>query len=275
MIKFEHTLFALPFAGIAAIVAVDGLPTWPQIGWLLAAMVGARSSAMTVNRLVDCPYDRLNPRTAGRALPAGLLTKRFAWGVTACSTAVFLLAAAQLSRLALLLAPAALLVIWGYSFTKRFTSLSHLVLGLALAIAPSAAWIALTGTLTLPPMLLSAAVLTWAAGFDIIYACQDVEFDRQAGLYSLPSRLGLRHALTLSSLLHGLAFGLFVAFGWVAQLGVGYGSGLLAAGVLLIVQHRMVRPHDLRQVNAAFFTANGLVSLLLALGAAWDVFAIR
>lgn len=272
MIKFEHTLFALPFALTAALVAAHGLPTGWQLVWLLVAMVGARSSAMTFNRIVDLEYDRRNPRTAGRALPAGLLTVGQAVLFTAVTAGLLVLAAWQLNLLALVLSPVALAVIWGYSYTKRFTALSHLVLGLALGIAPSAAWIALTGTLTWPPMLLSAAVLCWTAGFDIIYASQDVAFDRAVGLHSLPSRLGLGRALGLSALLHLAAFAGLVAFGVTAGLGVGYFSALVPVAVLLVYQHRVVRPDDLSRANAAFFTANGAISLLICLGAAVDIF---
>jgi 4-hydroxybenzoate polyprenyltransferase len=176
----------------------------------------------------------------------------------------------MLNPLAFALSPVALVVIWGYSYTKRCTSLSHLVLGLALGIAPSAAWIALTGRLELPPMLLTLAVLGWVAGFDIIYACQDVEFDRQAGLYSVPARLGLARALRLSAALHVAAFLLLIAFGVAARLGVGYAVALLPVGLLLVVQHRMVRPDDLSRVNAAFFTSNGAISLLLLAGVLFD-----
>ncbi|MHB9026585.1 MAG: UbiA-like polyprenyltransferase [Armatimonadota bacterium] len=276
MIKFEHTVFALPFALIAALVATrDDLPTWSQLGWLLVAMVGARSSAMTFNRLVDMEIDRRNPRTAGRALPAGLITRGQAWLFALVTAGLLVLAAAMLNPLAFYLSPLALLVIWGYSFTKRFTALSHLVLGLALGIAPSAAWIALSGRLDLPPMLLTLAVLCWTAGFDIIYACQDIDFDRTAGLYSIPARLGPGKALAISSFLHVAAFSLLLAFGWTAKLGWGYGSALLPVCLLLIIQHRMVRPDDLSRANAAFFTANGLISLVLLVGATVDVLVLK
>lgn len=274
MIKFEHTLFALPFALTAALVAVHGWPSWWQLLWLLVAMVGARSSAMTFNRIADIEFDRRNPRTAGRALPAGLLTSAQAWLFTLITAGLLVLAAWQLNPLALYLSPVALAVVWGYSFTKRFTRLSHLVLGLALGIAPSAAWIALTGTLPLPPMILSLAVICWTAGFDIIYACQDVEFDRQVGLHSIPSKLGLGPALITSSLLHLLAFGLLAAFGALAGLKYGYFAALLPVAVLLVYQHWIVRPNDLSRLNAAFFTANGAISLLLLIGACVDVFRL-
>jgi 4-hydroxybenzoate polyprenyltransferase len=275
MIKFEHTLFALPFALIAALAAVHGLPSWRELGWLLVAMVGARSSAMTFNRIVDIEYDRRNPRTAGRALPAGVVTAGQAWLFTLLTAGLLVLAAWQLNPLALWLSPVALAVVWGYSFTKRFTRLSHLVLGLALGIAPSAAWIALTGVLPLPPVVLTLAVLCWTAGFDIIYACQDVEFDRQVGLYSLPAKLGIGSALLISSLLHLLAFAGLAAFGVLAGLQYGYFAALLPVAVLLVYQHIIVRPDDLSRVNAAFFTANGAISLLLLAGAGVDVLWLK
>jgi len=272
MIKFEHTLFALPFALTAALVAVGGLPSWRQLAWLLVAMVGARSSAMTFNRIADIEFDRRNPRTAKRALPAGLVTTAQAWLFTLITAGLLVLAASQLNPLALYLSPVALMVVWGYSFTKRFTRLSHLVLGLALGIAPSAAWIALTGALPLAPMILSLAVICWTAGFDIIYACQDVEFDRQVGLHSIPSKLGIGPALIISSLLHLLAFGLLIAFGLQAGLKYGYFAALLPVAVLLVYQHWILRPNDLSHLNAAFFTANGMISILLLIGACVDVF---
>lgn len=275
MIKFEHTLFALPFALVAALVAKGGIPEWRQLLWLLVAMVGARSSAMTFNRIVDIEYDRRNPRTASRALPAGLVTTAQAWLFTLVTAGLLVLAAWQLNPLALYLSPVALAVVWGYSFTKRFTRLSHLVLGLALGIAPSAAWIALTGALPLPPMILSLAVVCWTAGFDIIYACQDVEFDRKMGLHSIPAKLGLGPALIISSLLHLLAFVGLTAFGVLAGLRYGYFAALLPVTALLVYQHRIVRPNDLSRVNAAFFTANGAISVLLLVGACVDVFWLK
>ena len=275
MIKFEHTIFALPFALVAALTAVRGVPSWGQLGWLLLAMVGARSSAMTFNRLADVEFDRRNPRTAGRALPAGVITVAQAWLFTLLTAGLLVLAAAMLNRLALYLSPVALAVVWGYSFAKRFTRWSHLVLGLALGIAPSAAWIALTGRLEPPAMLLTLAVICWTAGFDIIYACQDVEFDRQVGLHSLPARLGVGPALAVSSVLHLCAFALLVVAGLTAHLGIGYGAALLPVAILLVVQHRMVTPTDLSRANAAFFTANGLISLVLLAGTAVDILLLH
>ena len=274
-IKFEHTIFALPFALIAALAAVDGVPSWRDVLWLILAMVGARSSAMMMNRIADIEYDRHNPRTAGRALPSGKLKLSHAWIFTIVTAALLVLAAGMLNPLALWLSPVALLVIWGYSFTKRFTRYSHLVLGLALGIAPSAAWIALTGRLELAPMLLSLAVICWTAGFDIIYACQDYEFDRAAGLHSLPARLGLAPSLRVSAVLHLFAFLLLLNFALLVEFRVAFLLALVPVAALLIFQHRVISASDLSRVNAAFFTANGLISLLLLAGAVLDVLVIK
>jgi 4-hydroxybenzoate polyprenyltransferase len=271
MIKFEHTVFALPFALIGALLAARGLPPGRVVGWILVAMVGARSSAMAFNRLVDLEFDRQNPRTANRALPAGLLTPAQVGAFVAGSVALFLVAAWQLNQLALLLSPLALLVILGYSYTKRFTRWSHLVLGLGIAIAPAGAWIAVQGRLAPAPLLLSAAVMLWVAGFDVIYACQDVEFDREAGLQSLPSRLGIGPALWLSRLMHLGTVILLAAGGAAAKAGVAYYGGVIFVALLLLYEQNLVRPADLSRVNAAFFTVNGCVSVGLLLFTAADV----
>jgi 4-hydroxybenzoate polyprenyltransferase len=277
MIKFEHTVFALPFALIGALLAGGargagpGLPGWRVLGWILVAMVGARSSAMAFNRLVDLEFDRQNPRTANRALPTGLLTPAQVGAFVTVSIALFLLAAWQLNRLALLLAPVALLVILGYSYTKRFTRWSHLVLGLGIGIAPTGAWIAVQGRLAPAPILLSAAVMLWVAGFDVIYACQDIDFDREAGLYSLPSRLGVGPALWLSRLMHLGTVLLLAAGGMAAQAGPAYYAGVGFVALLLVYEQNLVRPADLSRVNAAFFTVNGCVSVGLLLFTAADV----
>ena len=266
MIKIEHTLFALPFAFLGAVLAADGLPTGRQLFWITVAMVGARSSAMAFNRIVDRGFDAKNPRTSMRALPAGLLSVGFVWMFTAISAAIFLLAAAMLNRLTLILAPVALISILGYSFTKRWTNLSHFVLGWCLAIAPTAAWIAVRGELDSPiPLLLSALVLFWTSGFDILYSCQDFEFDRQEKLYSLPSKLGISGALLISRLLHGAAFGTLVVLYSVTNLGLPALAGVLATGALLLYQHTLVSANDLSRLNAAFFTTNAFVSVILLL----------
>lgn len=272
MIKFEHTLFALPFALMSALLAADGLPPGRVLFWILVAMVGVRSSGMAFNRLVDHALDARNPRTAVRALPAGQLSRAQVWSFVAATTALFLLAAAQLNPLTLLLSPVALAVVWGYSFTKRFSPFCHLVLGLALGIAPSGAWIAVRGTLDPPPMLLTTAVLLWVGGFDVIYACQDVEFDRREGLRSIPERLGIAGALRLSSAMHAAAVTLLLALPLLAPLGAVYYAGVAAVAALLVYEHGLVKPDDLSRVDAAFFTVNGGVSLGLFLFTAVDVF---
>ena len=275
MIKFEHTVFALPFALMAAVLAAGGFPSWHTLGWILVAMVGARSSAMAFNRLVDLEFDRRNPRTATRALPAGQLAPAQVWLFVAGTTALFVVAAWQLNTLALVLSPVALAVIWGYSYTKRFTSFCHLFLGLAIGIAPSAAWIAVRGSLEWAPVVLTAAVMLWVGGFDVIYACQDAEFDRSIGLQSLPSRFGIGKALMLSRLMHVLSVAALAALPLLAPLGLCYGFGVAAVALLLVYEHSLVRANDLSKVNAAFFTVNGFVSIGLFLFTALDVWLRR
>ena len=264
MIKIEHTLFALPFAFLGAVLAANGLPTLRQIIWITLAMVGARSTAMAFNRIADREYDAMNPRTATRALPAGLLSVGFAWAFTVVSAALFFLAAAMLNRLALMLAPFALASIVFYSYSKRWTLLSHVLLGWCLAIAPTGAWIAVSGAIDSPvPLLLSLVVLLWTAGFDILYACQDFEFDLKTGLHSIPRRFGIARSLQISRLFHVGAFLALLTLYWITQLGVVALIGVLATGVLLVYQHRLVRPDDLSKLNAAFFTTNAFVSVIL------------
>jgi 4-hydroxybenzoate polyprenyltransferase len=277
-IKFQHSLFALPFALMSAVLASGGALDWRKVLWIVVAMVGARSSAMGFNRIVDRDVDALNPRTRMRHLPAGLLGLTEAWAFVIASTLVFVLAAAQLNRLSLLLSPLALGVVWGYSYTKRFTSLSHLVLGFALGIAPAAAWIGVTGSLAAPALILCAAVTLWTAGFDVLYSCQDVGFDREHGLHSLPARFGMAKALRLSELFH---VGMFVLLLLLpaslhavtsVQLGPIYFAGLAVVGMLLLAQHRIVKPDDLSRLDAAFFTANGFISMALFFVALLDVY---
>jgi 4-hydroxybenzoate polyprenyltransferase len=271
MIKFSHTIFALPFALLSAVIAAGGWPDAGTVGKILLAMVGARSAAMAHNRLVDRKFDAANPRTAGRALPSGRLSVGYVRAFRAVSIAVFLLAAASLNRLTLLLAPVALAILFLYSYAKRFTSLSHLWLGACLAMGPVGAWIAIRGELDLLPILLGLAVLFWTAGFDIIYALQDEEYDRRAGLHSLPARLGARRALVLSALFH-LAM-IVLLFGVWRLVGGGplFAAGLALTAGGLLYQHAIVRPGDLSRVNAAFFTANGFVSIALAICGIADV----
>ena len=267
MIKFEHTLFALPFAFLGAILAADGLPSWWKIFWITVAMVGARSAAMTFNRIVDRDIDAQNPRTAGRELPSGTLTLGFAWGFLYVSIAVFLLAAYSLNWLAFALAPLALIAVLGYSYAKRFTAFSHLLLGLALA----AAWIAVQGNLANEvPLLLSLFVLMWTAGFDVLYACQDYEFDRRSGLHSIPARFGIKRALWIARLFHFQAFAVLVLLYAVSGLAWPALAGVVGVGLLLVYQHTLIRANDLSRMNAAFFTTNAFVSviLLVSFGAA-------
>ena len=264
MIKIEHTLFALPFAFLGAVLAANGLPTLRQILWITVAMVGARSTAMAFNRLVDRDLDALNPRTRMRALPAGTLTTSFVVAFTTVSAAIFFIAAAMLNRLTLLLAPGALACVLLYSYTKRWTLLSHLVLGLCLAIAPTGAWIAVRGTIDSPiPLLLSLLVLLWTAGFDVLYACQDYDFDIKAGLHSIPRRFGIARSLWISRLFHAQAFVTLLALYWSTKLGPIALFGVIATGILLVYQHRLVRADDLTNLNAAFFTTNAFVSVIL------------
>jgi 4-hydroxybenzoate polyprenyltransferase len=275
MITFEHTVFALPFALMATLLAAGGLPEARTVFWIVVAMVGARSSAMAFNRLVDVEFDRENPRTARRALPAGQLNRGQVWLFVAASSAVFLVAAGQLNTLSLLLAPLALLLVWGYSFTKRFTALCHLVLGFAIGVAPSAAWIAVTGRLDPPAMVLTVAVALWVGGFDIIYASQDAEFDRGAGLFSLPSRLGVGRALIVSRTLHVLAVGALLSLPLLAPLGGIYLAGVAVVSALLVYEHSLVRADDLSRVTAAYFSVNGFVSIGLLLFTAADLLLRR
>jgi 4-hydroxybenzoate polyprenyltransferase len=264
MIKIEHTLFALPFAFLGAVLAANGLPTPWQLLWIVVAMVGARSAAMAFNRIADRSFDARNPRTASRALPAGLLSVGFVWAFTIVSAGVFFLAAAMLNRLTLLLAPVALACVLLYSLTKRWTQLSHLVLGASLSIAPTGAWIAVRGEIgSAVPLLLSLVVLLWTAGFDVLYACQDYDFDRREGLRSIPARFGIGRALWIARMLHAATFLALVWLFLVTGLGLVAFAGVIATGALLVYQHRLVRADDLGRLNAAFFTTNAFVSVIL------------
>jgi len=266
MIKFEHTLFALPFAFLGAVMAANGLPTWQQILWVTFAMVGARSAAMTFNRIVDRDIDARNPRTANREIPSGKLSIGFAWIFLFASIAVFLIASYSLNWLTFALSPVALLSVLGYSYAKRFTAFAHLLLGWALAISPTAAWIAIRGAIDSEiPLLLSLFVLMWTSGFDVMYACQDYEFDKKAGLRSIPARFGIARSLWIARLFHFQAFivllllYLFSELGWLAF------AGVIAVGLLMIYQHTLVKANDLSRMNAAFFTTNAFVSIILFL----------
>ncbi|HEV8134062.1 MAG TPA: UbiA-like polyprenyltransferase [Pyrinomonadaceae bacterium] len=276
MIKIEHTLFALPFAFLGAVLAANGLPTLRQIAWIIIAMVGARSAAMAFNRLADRKIDARNPRTAMRALPSGALSVSFVWLFTIVSAMLFLLAAAMLNRLTLILAPIALASVLLYSLTKRWTQLSHIVLGWCLSIAPTGAWIAVRGHIGSPlPLLLSLVVLLWTAGFDVLYACQDYEFDRAERLHSIPARFGIERALWISRGLHAIAFLSLIWLYRLSGLGPLALAGVVVTGVLLVYQHRLVRANDLSRLNAAFFTTNAFVSVILLVTFGSAVFVQR
>jgi len=276
MIKIEHTLFALPFAFLGAILAANGLPTLRQLGWIILAMVGARSAAMAFNRLADRKIDARNPRTAMRALPSGTLSVGFVWLFTIVSALLFLVAAAMLNRLTLVLSPIALASVLLYSFTKRWTQFSHIVLGWCLSIAPTGAWIAIRGQIgSAVPLLLSLVVLLWTAGFDVLYACQDYEFDRTERLHSIPARFGIDRALWISRGLHAAAFLALTLLYRLSGLGPLALAGVLITGALLVYQHRLVRANDLSRLNAAFFTTNAFVSVILLVTFGSAVFVQR
>ncbi len=271
MIKWEHSVFALPFALCGAMLAAHGLPRWNQLAWIVVAMVAARSAAMAFNRLADADLDAANPRTASRALPAGQLSRRFVGLFVVVSAALLMFAAWRLNRLAFSLSPVALAILLLYSYTKRFTRWSHLVLGFALGAAPAAAWIAIRGALDPRILILTAAVTFWVGGFDVLYACQDYEFDLQAGLHSVPRHLGIARALLLARLLHLLMLALLVVLVLVFDLGVIALAGVLAVALLLGYEHSLVRAGDLSQLNAAFFTMNGVISVVFFLFVAGDL----
>ena len=271
MIKWEHSIFALPFALAGAVLAAGGWPRLRTLLLIVLCMVSLRTAAMAFNRLVDADIDRANPRTSMRALPAGQLSRRFVALFTLISLAAFLAAAAALNQLTLLLSPVAIAVALGYSYMKRVTRWSHLVLGLALGIAPSAAWIAVRGRLDPRILVLTVAVLLWVAGFDILYACQDYEHDRANGLYSVPQAFGLVKAFWLARILHLCMLGCMAWLLHLFGLGAIAGAGLAAVALLLIYEHSLIRPADLRRMNAAFFTLNGIISVVFFVAVASDV----
>jgi 4-hydroxybenzoate polyprenyltransferase len=268
MIKFEHSVFALPFALTATLLAAhydanpSPWPTWRQLLWIVVAMVGARSAAMTMNRIADLEHDRRNPRTAGRPLVTGALSLRYAWVFALAASALLVVAAWQLNPLALKLSPVALAVLFFYSYTKRFTSWSHLVLGFCLGMSPAAAWIAITGALDWRMLVLCAAVTLWVGGFDVLYACQDVEFDKEAGLHSIPKRFGIARALGIARLMHAGVVALLAWLAWSFALPWPAWAGIAVVAALLGYEHSLVKPHDLSRLDAAFFTVNGYISFL-------------
>jgi 4-hydroxybenzoate polyprenyltransferase len=268
MIKIEHSVFALPFALVGALLAARSAGTWPswsQFAWIIVAMVAARSAAMTMNRIADIEYDRDNPRTKNRALATGALSLGFAWGFTIAAAVILVIAAWRLNRLALELSPVALAVLFLYSYTKRFTSWSHFVLGFCLGMSPAAAWIAIRGSLDLRMLILCAAVTLWVGGFDVLYACQDVEFDKSAGLYSIPKKFGIASALLIARVMHLGVVALLVWLAWSFHLAWPAWAGIVVVAALLAYEHSLVKPNDLSKMNAAFFTVNGYISLLFLL----------
>jgi 4-hydroxybenzoate polyprenyltransferase len=275
MIKWEHSIFALPFALCGAVLAANGLPAVHQVAWIIVAMVATRSAAMAFNRLADVSMDAANPRTRTRALPARELTPQFVSSFVVVSCAIFVFAASQLNRLALLLSPVALAVVLLYSYTKRFTRWSHLVLGLALGIAPSAAWIAVRGTLDPRILLLTAAVTFWVGGFDVLYSCQDYDFDLETGLHSVPRYCGIAKALWIARLFHLLMLLPLVALVFVFGLGKLAVAGIVVVALLLIYEHSLVSADDLSRLNAAFFTMNGVISVLFFFFIAGDLLLRR
>jgi 4-hydroxybenzoate polyprenyltransferase len=271
MIKFEHTIFALPFAFTGAVLAADGLPPWRTILWIAVAMVGARSAAMGFNRWADRGFDARNPRTKTRALPLGLVSPAQVLVFTIVSSLLLIAAASMLNTLSFILSPVALAIVFFYSYTKRFTFLSHVFLGLAICLAPIGAWIAVTGTLEPPALVLGGAVLFWLLGFDVLYALQDMDFDRKAGLHSIPQRFGIRRSLWISRLSHALTVAALFWLLYLLPLGGLYLIGVLIALFLIIYEHRLVKENDLSKLNIAFFNMNGYISVTIFLFTLLDV----
>lgn len=275
MIKWEHSVFALPFALCGAMLAAQGLPTAAQLGWIVLCMVSARSAAMAFNRVADARIDAANPRTATRAIPAGTLSQKFVSTFVVASCAVFVVAASQLNRLTLYLSPVVLAVVLLYSYTKRFTRWSHLVLGFALGMAPAGAWIAVRGSLDPRILVLTAAVTFWVGGFDVLYACQDIDFDRAYGLNSVPQAFGVRRALNVSRALHLFMLALLGVLVLLFGLGKLAMAGVVAVALLLAYEHSLVSAADLSKLNAAFFTMNGVISLVFFVFVAADLLIRR
>lgn len=271
MIKFSHTVFALPFALAGALLAARGLPGAQQLFWIVLAMVGARTTAMGLNRLIDAEIDARNPRTAGRAIPAGLISKGATLGFILVSLALLLVAAGQLNPLCLKLAPLAVFFLVLYSYCKRFTSLAHVVLGICLAAAPIGAWIAIRGRIDAPALILGGAVLFWVAGFDILYALQDLEFDRKAGLHSIPVLLGVDGSLWAARIFHLVMLGLLLSLLTTMQLGGFFMAGILVAAAMLLYEHWLLRDGNLEKLDAAFFNMNGYISVVILLSTAAEV----
>ncbi|MEE9605747.1 MAG: UbiA-like polyprenyltransferase [Candidatus Scalindua sp.] len=272
LIKFSHTIFSLPFAVMSAFIAANGSPSLSQILLIIGALIMARSCAMSFNRLVDAKYDISNPRTDYRIGLQDLIGRLNLWIFTVFCAILFIVFAAGLNLLSLLLSPVALLIIFGYSYTKRFSNLSHFALGLALAFSPIGAWIGVKGEIALAPFILAFAVLLWTAGFDVIYSCQDLQHDIKAGLYSIPKKMGLKNSLRLSSILHFLMVIVLIIFMYFTNLGIIYFGGVCFVCIMLFYEHSLIKPHDLSKINMAFFTVNGLISILLMIVTLVDVF---
>ena len=272
MIKFSHTIFALPFALAGALLAAGGLPTVAQLFWIVMAMVGARTAAMALNRLIDAEIDARNPRTAGRAIPAGLISKGVTIAFIAGSLLLLLVSAAQLNQLCLLLSPLAIFFLVLYSYCKRFTSLAHVVLGICLAVAPIGAWVAIRGTLDASAFILGAAVLFWVAGFDILYALQDLDFDRKAGLHSIPVLLGVDGSLWTARMFHLVMIALLLGLFATMKLGAYFMIGIVVTSGMLLYEHWLLRDGDLQKLDAAFFNMNGYISIVILLSTAAEVF---
>lgn len=271
LIKFSHTIFSLPFAVMSAFIGAEGMPGIRQLLLILCALVAARSCAMSFNRLVDAGYDIDNPRTSYRIQLQGIIGKVNLWFFTVSCTLLFIVFAGMLNRLCLFISPLALLIIFGYSYTKRFTNLSHLVLGLSLALSPIGAWIGVTGEIDIAPFILALAVLLWTAGFDIIYACQDLQHDIKAGLYSIPKKMGIKNSLILSSILHFLMVIVLFLFMYFARLNFVYFGGVCFVSIMLVYEHSLIKPHDLSKISLAFFTVNGIISMILMVATLVDV----
>ena len=272
LIKFSHTIFSLPFAVMSAFIAANGSPSLSQILLIIGALIMARSCAMSFNRLVDAKYDISNPRTDYRIGLQNLIGRPNIWIFTVFCAILFIVFAAGLNLLSLLLSPVALLIIFGYSYTKRFSNLSHFALGLALAFSPIGAWIGVKGEIALAPFILAFAVLLWTAGFDVIYSCQDLQHDIKAELYSIPKKMGIKNSLRLSSILHFLMVIVLIIFMYFTNLGIIYFGGVCFVCIMLFYEHSLIKPHDLSKVNMAFFTVNGLISILLMIVTLVDVF---
>jgi len=273
MVDFEHTFFGLPFAYLGAFLAQGGMPSWDKLLWITLAMISARTAALSLNRIIDLRYDAANPRTAHWVLPSGKLDVTKIWIGTIIFFILLFVAAARLNPLCLKLAPLAVIILWGYSYTKRFTWWCHLILGIAIGSGPIGAWIAITGTFDLQPLILGAAVAGWIAGFDTMYACQDIEFDRQNGLYSIPARFGEVGALRFSAVFHLFTVVFLVLTGLILSLGLFYYLGITIATIVLVYEHIIVKPGDLSRVNFASFKINRYVGLIIFIFTLWDLFS--